>query len=120
MQEVVKVTRGGKVPFWMMADWTWEPQRLRDSEWFRVLDAVIILPQNTHATCWSSQNGSMLDCMIASRSLVPMILLRALDAVPWSPHSALYFTFDVEPMGMARSSSLWTIGSSSTRPPCAQ
>lgn len=97
MPGAVRLTRGGRVSFCMLADWNVPPSTLSASMWLVALRARVVAPANVQTACWSSPQGSLLDFAWISEQLCPHVLLNVIEAVPWSPHSGLHLSLWARP-----------------------
>ena len=93
---IARMTRHGKVPFVLLADFNASPDEVREEGWLNELDAEVILPQAS-ITCHQGA-GSLIDFGVASKCLAPYILSFLVDtSVPWGPHDGLRLRLGRDP-----------------------
>ena len=92
MGDLARVTVNGAVPFVYAADWNCSPQEVEESGWPAQLGAEVLCPSNVEATCIMGEQdkGTMIDFVLVSRSLRPLLKVTALSDVPWSPYVGLH------------------------------
>ena len=73
----------------MLADWNCPPSELRQQQWLQQLQAVVLEPRNATPTCWTSEEGSLIDYAVVSERLLPLLDLTSDGRVPWAPHEGL-------------------------------
>ena len=87
MAELLRVTKGGQLPFIALGDFNDPVEVLSSSGWLQALKARTLVPDGP--TC-SSGSGAQLDYGLVSEVLHPLVLKLEIDwAVPFAPHAAL-------------------------------
>ncbi len=90
LAELSSLTQQGARPFVALADWNDPPQVLAETGWLELVNACIIVPNNSDHTCVSPNSTSLLDYAVVSCCLRPLVRsLEAVAVVPWKPHYGL-------------------------------
>ena len=85
------------LPWFIAADWNMTPTELIQSAALRELHAEVIVPMQCELTC-SMGKGRMLDYVLTSRSLAPLIRVHPEYLAPVKPHTAIRVEIDLEPL----------------------
>lgn len=88
------MSKGGKVPFILLADFNEDPHTLAEPSWGSLLRATFVAP--SHVTCRQG-NGSIIDFALISDCLVPSVTsLESVTCVDFGPHNFLALSLDLE------------------------
>ena len=83
LEEIELITKKGKLPFILLADFNVEPEEWNKLAWLERNGAAIIQPEGVEATCRKGR-GTLIDYAIVSKNIVPNIVPRS----PGRPTSA--------------------------------
>ena len=99
LKGVAAVSRNGKTPFILAADFNVPAQEVQTCWALEQLQAVTFSPTNCTETCFSGStaNGTSIDYVVCSKILAPYIgVIKRIADTPWSPHFALWFYVNLE------------------------
>ncbi len=91
LKQVDNLTRGGKQPFILGADFNFTQDRWAESvfPWLRKLQAQVVVPTNSTYTCRQREGveNTLIDYFIVSNCLRPCIgACKVVFDTPWGPH----------------------------------
>ena len=97
LEEIELITKKGKLPFILLADFNIEPEEWSKLAWLERNGAAIIRPEGVEATCRKGR-GTLIDYAIVSKNIVPIIKsCQGVPEVPWAPHIGLRLVINAEP-----------------------
>ena len=95
MQDVCYLTRDGKLPFILGADFNFPPNLWQDLSihggnlWLQKLGASVVIPEGTTHTCRATKGKKpdIMDYFLVSTLIRPLIhKCEIVKSVPWGPH----------------------------------
>ena len=100
MRQILNFLLGDSRPFIISADWNMPPCQLSSSAsgWLKQLDASIVVPKGTEASCSS---GRLLDYCVISNSLMQAIEVDFVYSLPWGTHLGVNVQILKKPAGVA-------------------
>ena len=92
-QRVADITKNGKYPFIILADFNAKPEEVGSLHWMHSLSSTVLT--TGEPTCFSGEGESTLDFVVCSDVLLPTVKgLKVISEVPWGPHALLELTID--------------------------
>ena len=104
MQDMCFLTRDGKLPFILGADFNFLPNLWQDlsmhggSLWLQKLGASVVIPGKTTHTCrvGKGQKPDIIDHFLVSTLIRPLIQkCEIVKSVPWGPHYGVKLTLNI-------------------------
>ncbi len=90
---VAEVTKNGKFPFIILADFNAKPEEVGQLHWMETLKSTVIT--TGQPTCFGGEGESVIDFVVCSDVLLSAIhSLKVISEVPWGPHALLELTVD--------------------------
>ena len=97
LEEIEVITKRGKLPFILLADFNIEPEEWSKLAWLERNGAAVIRPEGVEATCRKGR-GTLIDYAIVSKNIVPLVKsCQGVPKVPWAPHIGIRLVISAEP-----------------------
>ena len=105
MQDVCFLTRDGRFPFILGADFNFPPSLWQDLTlhgggiWIKQLGASVVIPQGSSHTCRTGrgQKPDIIDYFMVSACIRPLIQrCEVIKSVPWGPHYGVKLVLNID------------------------
>ncbi len=85
---IAKATLQGVVPFVWICDFNTHPEVLEADPAVAAMEAVVLRPSGGAVSCHQG-TGTLIDCAVVSKKVLPLVELSLVREVPWGPHDGL-------------------------------
>ena len=105
MQDVCFLTRDGRFPFILGADFNFPPSQWQDltlhggDMWIKQLGASVVIPEGSSHTCRTGggQKPDIIDYFMVSACIRPLIQrCEVIKSVPWGPHYGVKLVLNID------------------------